>query len=151
MEAAVKGYKKSTGGDYWQDLVDIHLALGLAVKQGNATILVPLTSRKDHEFLVVYRGSDMLELGQTLHTITSAYTDHLSVFCWNMGMSWPPLPHLPGKNHPTILRIGSRGDCTNPKSDVSSLELYTFYGLNVDPYQTIKSIVNRNFTLHDIE
>jgi len=140
MDAAVEGYKKNSGGDYWQDIVDIHIALGLAVTQGNATILVPLTSRKDHEFLVVYRGENMGELGQVLYAITATYTNHLSVFCWNMGMSWPPLPLQPGPTHPTILRIGSRGECTSIRSDVSSLELYTFYSLNVDPYKSIAAL-----------
>ena len=132
--------------------------------QDNSSILVPLTSRKDHEFLVVYRGHSPYVLGNILHTIIKTYTEHLSVLCWNMGVAWPPIHTQPGGGsiweprppqakeltRPILLRIGSRGDCTSLRSDVSTRELYIFYGLNVDPYssiQKLKHVISETKTL----
>ena len=35
------------------------------------------------------------------------------------------------------VRVGSRGACDSPVSDVSSLELYCIYSVNSDPVTTI--------------
>ena len=67
----------------------------------------------------------------------------LGVYCRSLGMSWPPLsPNTSSSTleGSTILRIGSRGDCSSVASDVSALELYSFYVINVNPLHTIKSL-----------
>ena len=56
-------------------------------------------------------------------------------------MSWPPLYHLhPSQSLPAIARIGSRGDCSSRNSDISALEIYSFYSVNVDPVKTIDTL-----------
>ena len=45
--------RHGAGSDYFQDLVELHTSLGLAVSHGQATALVPLTSHKDHEVMVI--------------------------------------------------------------------------------------------------
>ena len=137
LTSAAASYHRQTGRDYWEDTVQLHLALGLGLAVPGGHILVPLTSRKDNEFLVVYRGSGLAGLGHIIHQLVATYTTELSVYCWNMGVAWPVMHDGDG---PTLLRIGARGDCSSVRSDVSSLELYTFYSLNVDPYQTLASL-----------
>ena len=41
-----------------------------------------------------------------------------------------PLLHKQDSGLPVIYRIGTRGDCTSVRSDVSSLELYTVRFMN---------------------
>ena len=38
---------------------------------------------------------------------------------------------------------GFRGDCQSEVSDVSSLDLYTFFSINSDAYKTLKTLQNR--------
>ena len=38
------------------------------------------------------------------------------------------------------VRVGSRGACDSPVSDVSSLELYYIYSVNSDPVTTITNL-----------
>ena len=38
------------------------------------------------------------------------------------------------------VRVGSRGACDSPVSDVSSLELYCIYSVNSDPVTTITNL-----------
>ena len=36
-------YRSTTGSDYWSDLADLHLALGLGVRHKTALAIIPLT------------------------------------------------------------------------------------------------------------
>jgi hypothetical protein len=42
-----------------------------------------------------------------------------------------------------IRKNGFRGDCQSEVSDVSSLDLYTFFSINSDAYKTLKTLQNR--------
>ena len=41
---------------------------------------------------------------------------------------------------PAVLRVGSRGACDSQISDVSSLELYGVFSVNVEPLTTINTL-----------
>ena len=45
-----------------------------------------------------------------------------------------------GQPVPALVRLGSRGSCQASLSDVSSLELYGVYSVNVDPVDTIRGL-----------
>ena len=130
--------RHGAGSDYFQDLVELHTSLGLAVSHGQATALVPLTSHKDHEIMIVSRevGPDFLFL---FSRVMQMYNEKLAVYCRSLGMMWPRLvssePAMPA-----VLRVGSRGACDSQISDVSSLELYGVYSVNVEPLTTINTL-----------
>ena len=65
-------YLSWTGKDYWSDMVQMHLDLGLAVREGDAVAMVPLTSHKDHEVMIVakYVDNDFVFL---LHAVLTMY------------------------------------------------------------------------------
>jgi len=140
MLRSASSYISRTGRDYWRDLLDLHMDLGLGVRHGQATAIIPLTSRRDHEVMIV--SDSMCEDTITLlAAVMEAYHEDLGVFCHSLGVALPPL--IPQPRHsslPAIVRIGSRGLCTNTQSDVSSLDLYAFYSVNVNPLQTIKAL-----------
>ena len=131
-------YRAQHGADYYQDLLQLHSSLGLAVTHGQATALVPLTSHKDHEVMIVSRevGPDFLFL---FSRVMEMYNEKLGVYCRSLGMMWPRLtnsqPALPA-----VLRVGSRGACDSQISDVSSLELYGVFSVNVEPLTTINTL-----------
>ena len=138
LERHARDYRQKHGSNYYQDLVELHSRLGLAVTHGQATALVPLTSHKDHEVMIISRevGPDFLFL---FSRVMQMYNEKLAVYCRSLGMMWPRLvssePAMPA-----VLRVGSRGACDSQISDVSSLELYGVYSVNVEPLTTINTL-----------
>lgn len=133
-------YSSRTGSYYWRDIINVHDILGLAVHYGNAVAIAPISSLKDHELLLI-SSVPSADLYQLLYHVIQMYHNNGS-FCYSSGMA---LPKLDGSNVskgskyslPAIIRIGTRGECSSSVNDVSSLELYTMYTVNVDPYTTI--------------
>jgi len=127
-------------GNYWKDMTELHVALGLGVQHGDATAIVPLTSHRDHEWMVVGEemSSDFVSL---LAAVLESHVEGLGVICRSLGMAFPPIsPQGRESSLPVIARIGSRGDCTKTQSDVSSLDLYAFYSVNADPFDTVAAL-----------
>ena len=58
-----------------------------------------------------------------------------------MGMALPPLGD---ESHtiPAFTRIVTRGTVSEVRSDISSLELFSFYNVNSDPFKLIQKIQN---------
>ena len=136
LERHARDYRERHGKDYYQDMVELHTRLGLAITHGEATALVPLTSHKDHEVMIISRevGPDFLHLFTRLMKM---YNEEIGVFCRSLGMRWP---RLDGSSSLAILRVGSRGACHSQISDVSSLELYGVFSVNVEPLTTINTL-----------
>jgi len=84
-------YERVTGsGDYWKDMTELHVALGLGVQHGEATAIVPLTSHRDHEWLVVSEemNTDFVSL---LAAVLESHVEGLGVICRSIGMAFPPI------------------------------------------------------------
>ena len=139
LERQAEDYREQHGGDYYHDMAALHTRLGLAVTHGKATALVPLTSHKDHEVMIISKevGSDFLYL---FTRVMKMYNEKLGVYCRSLAMMWPRLTRQSSPAAPAILRVGSRGDCHSQVSDVSSLELYAVYSVNVEPVHTINML-----------
>lgn len=133
-------YATEFGGNYWEDLAKVHVALGLGVVEGGAVAIIPLTSHKDHEVMIIAKdvNKDFLFL---LSAVMEMYNEKLGVFCRSMGMAFPPLiSRIPEETLPAVLRVGSRGSCSSSVSDASSLDLYGVFSVNADPVQTISAL-----------
>jgi len=133
-------YVTDSGGNYWEDMAGVHVGLGLGVVEGGAVAFVPLTSHKDHEVMIVAKevNKDFIFL---FTAVMEMYNTKLGVFCRSMGMVFPPLvSNSPEASLPAVLRVGSRGSCSSPVSDASSLDLYGVFSVNVDPVQTISHL-----------
>eukprot|EP00092_Neocalanus_flemingeri_P080042 GFUD01099793.1.p1 GENE.GFUD01099793.1~~GFUD01099793.1.p1 ORF type:complete len:414 (+),score=71.54 GFUD01099793.1:115-1356(+) len=133
-------YVTEFGGNYWEDMAESHVGLGLGVVEGGAVAIVPLTSHKDHEIMIMAKevNQDFIFL---LSAVMEMYNEKLGVFCRSMGMAFPPLvSKIPEETLPAVLRVGSRGSCSSSVSDASSLDLYGVFSVNVDPVQTISAL-----------
>ena len=97
-------------------------------------MIAPLTSHKEHELMVISDKVDA-DFIKVWTGIMRMYNTKLELWCRSLGMSWP----MSG-SEPYILRIGSRGACHSQVSDVSSLELYGVYSVNVEPLTTINTL-----------
>ena len=72
---------------------------------------------------MIVSSSLNMDAVKLLYRVLQTYKTKLGVYCFSAGAS---LPAMSSSNVglPFIFRIGSRGDCSAVRSDVSSLELY---------------------------
>ena len=157
-------YKKSTRRDYFDDYLNLHIALGLGMRYRTTGILVPIDAQKEHEF-VILGTSNLTDWIRAMYLVYRTYVEELSVYCFSSGMAWPTFVvsrsdietatnnHLNSspsgekhndEEHDSLMfaRMGGRGNCQAVESDVSSLELYTINHLSSDPYITFKALRN---------
>ena len=144
LDDAGRRYKSATGGNYLQDIIDLHVALGLGFKHKSAAVIVPINPTKDREIWVI--GSDSIFDWAWLYFISfRAYIEELKVYCFSQGMALPTSEIAPSNlfresGELMIVKMGARGDCTSPYNDVSSLELYSINSISTDYYETIAAV-----------
>ncbi|XP_046406143.1 uncharacterized protein LOC124171040 [Ischnura elegans] len=132
-------YHEATGNNYWEDIIEIHHALGLTKRFGDAIALTSLTSRKDNEVMLI-SDEPSLDLFRLLYYVIQTYYQRYKIYCHSSGMAFPAFGDMHDSSLPALIRISTRGDCSNVRSDISSLELYTVYNVNADLYEVISNI-----------
>jgi hypothetical protein len=149
-------YKKTTGREYFEDYINLHISLGLGTRFGTTSIIVPLDSQKDHEFVIIGK-TNINDWIKALYLVYRTYVEELKVYCFSSGMAWPTFiisKHLQKLNSTRqkmsstsanfgnlmYARIGGRGNCQSVESDVSSLELYVINHLSSDPFITFQAL-----------
>ena len=144
LDDAGRRYKSATGGNYLEDIIDLHIALGLGFKHKSAAVIVPINPTKDREIWVI--GKDNIFDWSWLYFLSfRAYIEELEVYCFSQGMALPSSQIAPStifgeSGELLIVKMGARGDCTSPYNDVSSLELYSINSISTDYYETIAAV-----------
>ena len=158
-------YKASTERDYFEDYLNLHIALGLGMRYRTTGIVVPIDAQKEHEFIIL-GTTNLKDWIRAMYLVYRTYVEELSVYCFSSGMAWPtfvisrsenkavtnnlqksspsktPRHDVEEEDSLMFARMGGRGNCQAVESDVSSLELYTINHLSSDPYITIKALQN---------
>ena len=134
-QAALR-YQQQHRGGYFDDLVAIHRALGLAVDHGSASILASLTPTKEKEILILapQMGPDLKSaLYHALHTLVG----QLGVQSFNLGLYQPPLCGTTENwtHFPFVFRIVSRGNLQSTTSDVGAMEFFAQSIVVTDPFR----------------
>ena len=115
--------------DLTQDFINVHVALGLAVRVGPNSIISPLDAICNHELIVM--GPQMDEsFVELVYVVHATMINELNIFSWSAAMSWPNDRDL-GK-----LVIGARSN----SYPVTSMELYLFSSVASNPYETITAV-----------
>ncbi|XP_071960108.1 uncharacterized protein [Antedon mediterranea] len=140
--SATKYAKENGGCNYFTDLLQVHNALGLATNFGNASAMAYLTPKNDNEVVIMSRtaNSDFFRL---LYFVLKAFTEDMKQYAWSLAMFLPKLEPwvAPGIDDiPALVRIVSRGPVNNPRSDISSMELFGASNVNIDPFNVIQYI-----------
>eukprot|EP00057_Strongylocentrotus_purpuratus_P034152 XP_794125.3 PREDICTED: uncharacterized protein LOC589390 [Strongylocentrotus purpuratus] len=133
---------KNNGQNYFTDLIQVHNALGLTTKFGEATAMAYLTPKKDYEVMIIspMAGKDFIRL---LYYTIRAFIDDLHLYAWSLAIFLPKLePYgIPkAEDIPAVARIISRGPPTNPRNDISAMELFAASNVNIDPFSVIEHI-----------
>jgi len=133
--AAVR-YKSDFGSDYFNDLYQVHLDLGLALEKDGTKVMAHLTPIKDREILLL---SDSLDesFKERIYETLACFRDKMNVTAFNVGIATPPIDSTPEcwKDFPVIARIVDRGYPRNGSSDFGTMELYATSIVSSDPFQ----------------
>ena len=115
--------------DFTQDLINIHVALGLAIRLDSITIVCPLDPISNHELWIFSPKVDD-SFAEMVNLVHRTYVDELQVMSWSSGISWPNDGDL------AKLVIGARSD----NYPVSSMELFLFSSVISNPYETLDAV-----------
>jgi hypothetical protein len=139
LRRAAAEYRTRYGANYFDELFEVHRALGLAWESDNIRTLAYLTALKKNEVMILspaLTGSFSAEVFRIL----SCFRGSLNVKSFNLGIVFPPLGDQAGwEEFPVIARMLDRGNTEDSSSDIGAME---FYGANVissDPWATADS------------
>ena len=88
LDQAINLYRNRTKQNYLEDYINVHIALGLGLRYRTASIVVPLDSQKDNEFVIVGTSS-LRDWTRLLYLVHRTYIEELKVYCFSTGMAWP--------------------------------------------------------------
>jgi hypothetical protein len=139
-QAALR-YRAAHGANYFDDLLAVHRALGLAVDEGTATILPSLTPFKEKETHIIAPRLDA-DLKAALYHVLSTFVERLGVQSFNLGLCLPPLADTPEswEGFPLVVRVVDRGKLQGKTSDVGAMEFFAQSVVATDPFRVADAL-----------
>ncbi len=134
-QAALR-YRAAHGANYFDDLVAVHRALGLAVECGLATILPSLTPFKEKETHIIAPGFGD-DLKAALYRLLRTFVEELGVQSFNLALYQPPLAAVDEdwSGFPLVVRVLDRGNLSSRTSDVGAMEFFAQSVIATDPFR----------------
>jgi galactose-1-phosphate uridylyltransferase len=139
-------YRLAHDSNYFDDLYQIHNALGLATTVGETRLIASLTPVKEKEILLIsptrwihnedFKNAIAFALHKAIH--------NLGVQSFNLVLFQRPLDSAveDWEGFPAIVRIVDRGDLGVRTTDVGCMELYGSSVIATDPFAVIEAIGN---------
>ncbi|KAH9488901.1 hypothetical protein Btru_058632 [Bulinus truncatus] len=125
---AAQDYHSDKNSNYFNDLITLYSALGLAVPFKSAVALASLTPRKDNEVVIIAPEAND-DFFQLIYYVLRGFMDDLKKYSFSLGGGYPAMDQ--GNNVgriPAFVRIITRGVMTEIRTDISALELFTNLG-----------------------
>ncbi len=141
LRQAALQYKAKYNSDYFDDLYQVHLNLGLALEKNGIRILSYLTPIKEKEMMLLSPAlNDSFK--NIVYEVLACFRDCMHVTSFNVGIATPPLNSIPKvwKNFPVIARIVDRGYPWDGSSDFGTMELYAASIISSDPFQVAREL-----------
>jgi len=134
-------YRAVHGANYFDDLVDVHRALDLAVDHGTATIFPSLTPFKEKGTRIIAPRLDG-DLKSALYRVLSTFVERLGVQSFNLAIYLPPLVDTPEDwdGFPCVVRLVDRGDLHSKTSDVGAMEFFAQSVVATDPFHVADAL-----------
>jgi hypothetical protein len=144
LRESAQEYRKCYHSNYFDDLFEVHQALGCAVEKEGIRILCYLTPLKYDEVIII---SDTLKSGfkTGIFDVLALFRDELKTTSFNFGIITPPLGETreSWEGFPCIGHIVDRGGYDDRTSDFGSFELFGATMVLRDPFLLASKI--RNF------
>jgi hypothetical protein len=136
LRSAAAGYKRKYKVNYFDDLFNVHEALGLGWRYGETCIMAYLAALKQNEVMLL-GGSLDSSMKEGIYSIISGLRDKLKVESFNLGLAFPPLGGKTGwEGFPLVARVVDRGDTADLSSDIGAMEFYAASVISSDPFHT---------------
>jgi galactose-1-phosphate uridylyltransferase len=134
-------YRASCGAGYFDDLITIYRALGLAVDRGQAVIFPTLTPFKEKETQIIAPHLDE-DLKEAMYHVLYTFVERLGVQCFNLILYQPPLAITPENwdGFPLIARIIDRGSLQTNTSDLGAMEMFAQSVVASDPFRVTDAL-----------
>jgi hypothetical protein len=141
LRHAALHYKAENRSDYFDDLYQVHLDLGLGLEKDGIRVLAYLTPIKEKETMLLSPGLNH-SFKERLYEVLACFRDCMHVTAFNVGIATPPLNSLPKgwKDFPVIARIVDRGYPWDGSSDFGTMELYAASIISSDPFQVAREL-----------
>ena len=138
---AAARFREAYGAEYFNELVDTHRALGLALGLGDAVILPSLTPFKEMETHVIAPAVSA-DLKLALYHVLDCFVTRLGVQSFNLALYQPPLCETSESwdGFPVIARILARGALHSNTSDVGAMEIFGQSVVASDPFRVADAL-----------
>lgn len=142
LRRASERYLAEYGANYFDDLFEVHQALGLGWVWDGTRTLAYITPIKEKEVMLISSSFD-IRARRALWKTLGGYLK-LGVTSFNVAVYLPPLGPTPEdwSHFPVVVRMVDRGDPSNRTADVGAMELYAASVISSDPFllaHTLKS------------
>lgn len=146
MRKIAEAYIKEYRTNYFDDIFEVHKALGLGHKvenggRGDVRVIANITPKKEKEIIMLSRGID--ELPPVLSKTLKLYYK-LGVRSFTFAMFMPPIKDISGwSDFPIIVKLVDRGDPMSRTADIGAMELYAGHSVVAsDPFVLMKEVKN---------
>lgn len=136
-QAAVR-YRKEYGSDYFSDLYQVHVSLGLALDKDGTRVIAYLAPIKEKEIIVMARDFG-LSLQERIYEVLSCLRDKMNVTSFNLALITRPLDGVSGwEDFPAMARVVDRGQPKSLSCDIGTMELYADSVISSDPFEVAR-------------
>ncbi|XP_067935903.1 uncharacterized protein [Watersipora subatra] len=135
---AAQEYMREHNSNYFTDLISVYDSLGLSVRYKSSVAIATLTPKKDNEIVIICKDA-LLDFYSLLYYVIRAYVDDMKIYPFSMALTLPAMDQST-PDMPAFIRIITRGTASEIRSDISSLELFSFNNVASDPYKLVRQI-----------
>ena len=141
LRRAAECYADTYDSDYFEDLYEVHEAVGLGFEHQKTRVLVHLTPIKEKEVLLI---SPDLDQGckASIYKVLRSFVHDMDVRSFNLAIFMRPMGERREEwsKFPVIVRVVDRGDPSNRTSDFGAMDLYGSSTIVSDPFQVVASL-----------
>lgn len=146
---AAHAYRIQYDADYFNDLADIHTALGLALPSSGAErIFAHLTPIRNREIVLlaplettstITNSPAIMVLADALYSVLRRLIDNQGMRAFNLAIALPPCgpPAEDWHGFPVIARLADRGAPLTGRNDWGAMELFGSGCVTVDPFSVV--------------
>ena len=141
LRLSALGYRERHGANYFDDLYEVHKALGVGFEKEGCRVMASLTPIKEREVLVMAPAMDR-SFQERLYEVLAAMRDKMGVASFNLVIYMPPIApdEEDWSGFPVVARIVDRGDLAARTSDFASMEMYATSVVSSDPFRVVKPL-----------
>jgi len=141
LRKAAQAYCRRYETNYFNDLFNVHRALGLAFDRDGVRVIACLTPVKNNEVILM---ADRLDTAfkTSVYDVLALYRDRLGVTSFNLAIATPPLDRTreSWQSFPVTAWLVDRGSLNYRSSDIGSLELFAASSVSSDPFNLAEKL-----------